>query len=107
MPNTEIHAIMRKPVKISSIDLYIINTVRAIRKMLNISQREVSKAINNLTDNNILGPIESQYHKETYNDEQLNKIADYYSKKSNKNYTLKDFYPKSALKEELVDKLII
>jgi transcriptional regulator with XRE-family HTH domain len=103
---------MRKPVKISSIDLYIINAVRAVRKELGCSQRDVSKAINSLTDNNILGPIESNYHKESYTDEQLNKIANYfteiaYKKDIEKEYDLKDFYPATPLKEELVDKLIM
>lgn len=98
---------MKKPVKTSSIDLYIINTVRAIRKELKLSQREVSQVINPLTDNNILGTIESRYRKETYNDEQLNKIAHYFTQKSNKEITLQDFYPKKALNEELVDKIII
>lgn len=103
---------MRKPVKISSIDLYIINAVRAKRKELNCSQRDISKAINPLTDNNILGPIESMYNKETYNDEHLNKIAIYFTeiarqRKIKKEYTLVDFYPPEPLKEELVEKLII
>ncbi|GGH12060.1 hypothetical protein FAZ19_09575 [Sphingobacterium alkalisoli] len=98
---------MRLPIKISSIDLYIINTVRAIRKELKLTQRDVSKVLNPLTDNNILGPIESRYNKETYNDEQLNKVAHLFTKKGNKEYTLKDFYPNKSLTEEFVEKIII
>lgn len=98
---------MRLPVKISSIDLHIINNVRAIRKDLGLSQRTISKILNPLTDNNILGSIESRYNKETYNDEQLNKIAHLFTEKKNKRFSLKDFYPNTALIEELVEKIII
>lgn len=99
---------MRKPVLISALDLYIINQVRIIRFRLNLNQREVSKILNPLTDNNILGAIESNFRKEKYTDAQLNKLAVKFSELDQKgSYTLNDFYPKSAMEEKLVEKIVI
>ena len=99
---------MRHPVVVSQLHLYIINSIRRIRLELGLSQRDISRLINSDADNNLLGSIESNFRNEKYTDENLNKLAKAFSNiDPNKDYTVYDFYPTSALPEALVEKSVI
>jgi len=103
---------MRKPVLISLLHLYIINTIKKIRLELGLTQREVSKIFYPESDNNLLGSIESNFRTEKYTDENLNKLTKAFTEISkslqlDKEYTLYDFYPPEPLEEKMVEKNVI
>lgn len=99
---------MKNPALISQLHLYIINAIRRIRLELGLTQRDISRILSPEADNNLLGSIESNFRNEKYTDENLNKLAKAFSKiNADKDYTIYDFYPKEALSEILVEKLVI
>lgn len=103
---------MENFVKISSIHLYIINTIKKIRINLGFSYKEIAKVLDIDPINNPLGAIEGKSSTARYTDIQLNKLARAFTDKSHKlgyniTYTLNDFYPPTNFEEKMVEKIII
>lgn len=103
---------MKEPVLISALALYIINRIRQIRIELGLSQRDVSRILYPDSDNNLLGIIESNSRTNGFTDENLNKLARAFSKRSkalglDNIYTVQDFYPPIPIEELLVPKDVI
>ena len=103
---------MKKPVYISSVALFTINTVRSWRLTLGLTQREVSSEISPGSDSNTLGIIENNFRTEKYTDKHLNKIAQLFTKTAHeigliKEFSLFTFYPEQPIEELMVEKKIV
>lgn len=103
---------MENIVKISSIQLYIINTIKRIRINLGFSYKEIAEVLDIDPINNPLGAIEGKSSTAGYTDIHLNKLARAFTDKShelgfNVTYTLNDFYPPTDFEEKMVNKIIV
>ncbi|HWW38051.1 hypothetical protein [Pedobacter sp.] len=110
----------KKGILISTIDQYIIDSVRTIRVNLDLSQKKLSSNLSHSQSTSLIGNVESIAISHKYTEPQLHELAHIFTEEAKRikeklnpdelptdfqtEYTLYDFYPKESLPDVLVAK---
>ncbi|WP_262250237.1 hypothetical protein [Parapedobacter soli] len=102
---------------IKSVDNFITNQVKEVRIAFNLTQKELSREINDNPESNFVSSVENNETTTCYSDHHLNVFATFFNALAStmtdneleerglkRNYSLIDFYPDCPIEEKLVEK---